>query len=39
MHHEQKQWQADFIERQKIKPELSALLMLRIKPRRPINDQ
>lgn len=39
MHHEQKQWQANFIERQKIKPELSALLMLRIKPRRSINDQ
>ncbi|RLA50378.1 MAG: helicase [Gammaproteobacteria bacterium] len=34
---EQKQWLADFTERQKIKPELSALLILRIKPRRPSN--
>lgn len=33
LHHEQKQWQDDFAKRKKIKPELSALLILRIKPR------
>ncbi len=30
---EREQWQSDFIERQKIKPELNAVLILRIKPR------
>ncbi len=33
LQHEQKQWQGDFAERKKIKPELNALLMLRIKPK------
>ena len=37
LHQEQKQWLADFAERQKIKPELSALLILRIKPRQLSN--
>ncbi|WP_370060396.1 hypothetical protein, partial [Neptunomonas phycophila] len=30
---EQKQWLAEFVERQKLKPDLNALLILRIKPR------
>ncbi|MBV1929001.1 MAG: hypothetical protein KUG81_05760, partial [Gammaproteobacteria bacterium] len=34
---EQKQWQADFTDRQKIKPELNALLILKIKPGLPSN--
>ena len=33
LQHEQKQWQDDFAKRKKIKPELNALLILRIKPR------
>ena len=33
MQQEQAQWQIDFTERQKIKPELNALLVLRVKPR------
>lgn len=36
---EQTHWQADFSQRQKVKPELNALLVLRVKPRRPSDDR